>query len=313
MAMRLIETAGESPLVGPSLAKARDDLRRFASSVYPVLFLGPTGSGKSRAAKALHRMSRREGSPFVVVDCAAISPELLESELFGHERGAFTGAFTSHQGLFGAAEDGTIFLDEIGDMPLALQAKLLRVLDDGRTRPVGGVRENEVRARMLAATHVDLPSAVQGGRFRQDLFYRLTSLVIRLPALAEREGDIPMIVRDLCRRIEPALVLAEGALEWLAAQDWPGDVRELRRFLERAAVLAEGQPIGAPQLALCQAGLGLTTKPAVIQPMDAAVREYREAYARKVLALCHGNTSAAARSLGMGRSTLRELVKEKAS
>ncbi|GAB6083900.1 hypothetical protein JCM30471_28140 [Desulfuromonas carbonis] len=243
---------GAAGLVGtsPGLQEVLRKIQLYAFSEAPVVVTGETGTGKELVARALHRQSPRSGREFVAVNCTAIAEELLESELFGHEKGAFTGALRSHRGRFERADRGTLFLDEIGDMPLRTQAKLLRVLEDGRIERVGSETPLLVDVRVVAATNVALEQAVGQGRFRADLYHRLSVLRIHLPPLRERREDIPLLVghflAEFNARYQRALRrLTPEAVGLLQAYLWPGNVRELRNVLERVYVEAAGEVIGA--------------------------------------------------------------------
>jgi len=228
---------GESP----AIQTTRKLIEQVADTDVTVLVLGESGTGKEVVARNLHYRSSRRNKPFVPVNCGAIPGELLESELFGHEKGAFTGALTSRQGRFEMAEGGTLFLDEIGDMPLAMQVKLLRVLQERSFERVGSNRSIQCNVRVIAATHRDLEKKIEEGRFREDLYYRLNVFPIEVPALRQRQEDIPSLVADLISRIENekrgSVRLTAAALEVLKHYDWPGNVRELANLVERLAVL----------------------------------------------------------------------------
>ena len=250
------EVEGGLPIVGrhPKLRTALRLLRRVAPTETTVLLLGESGTGKELFARALHALSPRAARPFVAVNCAAIPETLVETELFGHERGAFTGADRRRAGRFELARSGTIFLDEIGELPLAVQAKILRVLDDQGFERVGGGETLRADVRVVAATNRDLAAAVGEGRFRSDLLFRLEIFPIALPALAERREDVPALVRHLVARIAArhgasAPTFANEAVEWLAAAPWPGNVRQLANVLERAVILHPGERLGAAELA----------------------------------------------------------------
>jgi DNA-binding NtrC family response regulator len=217
-----------------------------ASTDLPVLIGGESGAGKESVARDLHRLSRRQAGPYVAVNCAALAESLLEAELFGAVRGAYTGAERDRPGLFRRAAGGTLFLDEVGDMPGPMQAKLLRALEQGRVRPVGGAEEIPVDVRIVAATHHDLASHVARGRFRHDLYYRLAVLRIDVPPLRERLADLPALVADLAPRLlgqtgSRSLRLSAEAWAWLRAQPWPGNVRELHAVLARALLRSGGR------------------------------------------------------------------------
>jgi two-component system, NtrC family, response regulator PilR len=232
---------------GPAMQKVRDMVRRVAAAPTSVLLTGESGTGKEMVARALHHQSDRRDRPMVVVNCGALPENLMESELFGHERGAFTGANARKEGLVRAAEGGTLFLDEIGELPPSLQVKLLRVLQDRRVRPVGAESEIAVDVRVVAATNRDLERDVTDGRFRQDLFYRLNVIRIHLPPLRERPEDIPLLATHFlekhCAVQGKRLELSNDALRWLVSQAYPGNVRELENLVERAVTLAQGPTV----------------------------------------------------------------------
>ena len=247
----------ESPLLGESgpMQQLRATIRKLARSQAPVFIAGESGSGKELVAREIHRLGPRADRPFVPVNCGAIPAELMESEFFGHRKGAFTGATQDHAGLFQAAEGGTLFLDEVADLPLAMQVKLLRAIQERAIKPVGGSREMPVDVRILSATHHDLERAVREGRFRQDLYYRLNVIELRVPPLRERDGDIPRLAAEMLQRISEqwgleARRLAPDAMELLERHHFPGNVRELENILERAATLAEGPTIHASNVDL---------------------------------------------------------------
>jgi len=257
---------GLPELVGaaPAFAGVVTALRRVAPTDAAVLLLGPSGSGKELFARALHQLSRRGGGPFVPFNCAAVPESLVESELFGHERGAFTGANARHVGRFEQAHRGTLFLDEIGEVPLSTQAKLLRALEEHRITRLGGEGEIVVDVRVVAASNRDLADAVTGGSFRRDLFHRLNVFPIRLPSLVERREDIPALTLHLLTRAGgrhgvPVPTLRPAAMAALVLAPWPGNVRELANLLERVVILAEGRPVGVAELGLdaaaCREGL----------------------------------------------------------
>ncbi len=245
----------ERALIGqhPTIVKLRALIERIAGTDATVLITGESGSGKEVVAQAIHAISVRRARAFVPVNCAAIPAELLESEMFGHERGAFTGASGARRGLFSAADGGTIFLDEIGEMPLPLQAKLLRVLEDGIVRPLGADRPLKIDARVIAASNVDLAQAVKRGTLREDLFYRLQVLPIFIPPLRERRTDIPLLVEYFLDRFRAGpprrqISVSREAMVHLWSYDWPGNVRELANMVERLAILCEDALIDTPHL-----------------------------------------------------------------
>jgi transcriptional regulator with PAS, ATPase and Fis domain len=238
--------AVERALVGehPAIVKLRALIERVAPTEVTVLITGESGTGKEVVAQAIHTLSPRSAQPFVPVNCAAIPHDLLESEMFGHERGAFTGAAGSRHGLLTTADRGTIFLDEIGEMPGALQAKLLRVLEDGVVRPVGADRGTRVNVRVIAASNVDLGAAVAKGTFREDLFYRLQVVPIVIAPVRERRSDIPLLTEHFLERVRDRtptreLAISQEAMVALWSYDWPGNVRELENMIERLAIMCE--------------------------------------------------------------------------
>lgn len=274
-----------------------------AQSPAPVVLLGETGTGKEVLARALHLSSPRAAKPFVPVNCGAIPGELLETELFGHVRGAFSGAVADKTGLFEAASGGTILLDEVADLPLSLQVKLLRVLQDGEIRRVGAVRSTAMDVRVIAATHKNLEALVEAGAFRADLYYRLKVFSLRLPPLRERQDDIlPLAHHFLALEREPARVLAGAAADLLRGYRWPGNIRELSNAMRYASALAEGdvvEPCHLPEEILV--GRPAATPAPGSLPTLAAVEE---AHVRTVLRACRGVQSDAAQILGIGRNTL---------
>ncbi|MFC5300919.1 sigma-54-dependent transcriptional regulator [Azospira restricta] len=289
----------------PQIQTLRSLVRRIAPMPTTVLLQGESGTGKEVTARALHQMSKRAQRPFVPVNCAAISPELIESELFGHVKGAFTGASEARNGLFYYAHGGTLFLDEIGELPLAMQTKLLRALEERRIRPVGSAREVPVDVRIIAATNRDLQEEVAAGRFRQDLFFRLAVVDITIPPLRERTEDIPDLARHFMALfsaqlgVEP-LPLGADIVARLAAYPWPGNVRELRNFVERSLILGAfpALSIAAAHGAPAIAGEELT------------LEEVERQHIQRVLAAVGGNKSEAARRLGVSRKTLERKCAE---
>ncbi len=250
------EPAGDEELVGrtPAMLQVFKTVGRVAATDEAVLLVGESGTGKELVANAIHRNSRRAGRPFVKVNSAALSPMLLESELFGHEKGAFTGAIARRQGRFEQADGGTLFLDEIAELEVDLQAKLLRVLQTGQFERVGGEGSQHADVRVVAATNRDLSARIAAGKFREDLFYRLNVVSVELPALRQRRDDIPLLADHIVRRLArkygwPRLALTPEAVGWLTEQAWPGNVRELQNVLARAAILARGGVIGPADLA----------------------------------------------------------------
>lgn len=284
-----------------------DDANRVARMDSAVLITGPSGSGKELLARAVHRVSRRAKKPFVAINCAAVPAELLESELFGHRRGAFTGAQLDHEGLFRAANGGTVFLDEIGDMPVALQVKLLRVLQEREVRPVGETKTIPVDVRVLSATHCDLESRVVSGEFREDLFYRLNVVRLKLPELDQRREDIPLLVSHqlsvLASMGAPRRVCSREAMEVFSGANWPGNVRQLFNVVEQAVALSPARVIGAALVRNCLGG-----KSSSLSSYDQARTEFTRGYLRQLLKLAGGNISRAARLAGRNRTDLYKLL-----
>ena len=290
-------------------------IRKVAPAKSAVLITGETGTGKELVARAIHRLSPRNDELFVPLNCSAIPGELLESELFGHVKGAFSGAISDRVGKFQAADGGTLFLDEIGDMDLQLQAKLLRVLEDGVIEPVGSNRRARVDVRIVSSTNRDLEAGVTAGRFREDLFYRLNVFRFELPPLRERREDVPALAASFLSQFGSELAkgdlrLSESAATLLRQYEWPGNVRELRNLMERAAVLAESDTIGA------EAVETLLPAPAGDRPEDepldlaAAVAEVERKTILRALAASDGNKQAAAEQLGIGERTLWTKLKK---
>ncbi len=254
--MRVVRQASSRPaaqgLVGrsPAFVGMLEKILRVANSNASVLLLGETGTGKELVARAIHEASAREEGPFVAVDCAGMTETLFESELFGYEKGAFTGATHRKQGLVEAAAGGTLFLDEIGELPLALQVKLLRLLETGTYRRVGGLDWLPADFRLVAATHRDLRAMVQAETFRRDLYFRINTFPIHTPALHERAGDIPVLAASLLERVDrkPGRKLTPAAQDWLTERRFSGNIRELRNLIERASLLADGEVIDLPHL-----------------------------------------------------------------
>ncbi len=298
---------GQSPV----MQQLYRSIERIAATDGPVLIQGESGTGKELVAGALHAESPRADRPFVAVNCAGVPADLLESEFFGHVRGAFTGAETARSGLLQAADTGTLFLDEIGDMPLALQAKLLRVLEDGSLRPVGADTERQVSVRLVAATNRDLEQCVADGTFREDLFYRIDTFTISVPPLRHRGEDIPrlavgFLATAAARQNRQPPTLSPEASMALAAHDWPGNVRELANAMERALTFASGDGIEVADLprrisqgAGAEALSGPHDEPALATLADVEAR-----HIRRVLDAVGGNRRQAAEILGIGRRTL---------
>ncbi|MBV9775462.1 MAG: sigma 54-interacting transcriptional regulator, partial [Acetobacteraceae bacterium] len=314
---------------------------RVAPRDIPVLIVGENGTGKELVARALLHHSGRADRPFLVINCAALPESLLESELFGHERGAFTGALTRFAGRFEQASGGTLFLDEIGDMPAEAQTRLLRVLQEGEFTTVGGRQPIRANVRIVAATHRDLRAAIRHGLFREDLFYRLNVVPIRLPPLRERAEDIPLLARHFLDRARldglPAKLLDQGAVERLRRHSWPGNVREVENLMRRLAALYPGDMIGTEAIdaELAEAAPAPAAGPAGPEPLASAVERHVRAFLaayeggpgpsdvydrviaeverpliRLTLAATRGNQIKAAAMLGLNRNTLRKKIRD---
>ncbi len=307
----------EHALIGqhPTIVKLRKLIERVAGTDATVLITGESGTGKEVVARAIHTLSPRRGQTFVPVNCAAIPHDLLESEMFGHERGAFTGASGHRQGLFAMANSGTLFLDEIGEMPSSLQAKLLRVLEDGIVRPVGSDRGFKVDARLIAASNGDLGAAVKKGSFREDLFYRLQVIPMFLAPLRERRSDIPILIEHFLQKARERMpgrniTISREAMVHLWSYDWPGNVRELEHMLERLLILCGDDVIDTPilpanlispnRMVEAQLPEKLT---ATGLDLNAMVHELEGKLINEALKQTAGNKQAAAKLLGLKRTT----------
>lgn len=318
----VLPAAGETlaGMVGRSAAivETYKTIARVAPGTSTALILGESGTGKELVARAIHQHSPRHRGPFVAVDCAALPDTLLESELFGHVRGSFTGAVSDAPGLFAEANGGTLFLDEIGDISPTLQAKLLRVLEDHRVRPVGGTQWRSVNVRVIAATNRDLATAVAAGRFREDLYYRLNVVAIQLPALRDRREDIPLLVDHLIQRTahhagKRITGVSEAALAVLSSYSWPGNIREMAHVLERAVALAQHSVLGLDDL---PAELQSPQRSADKDPLEQddllrdhpTLAELRRRYIQHVLQENGGNVSRAAAILGIDRRSLYRML-----
>jgi len=333
------------PLIGrsPAMQEIYRTIARLTTADLTVMINGESGTGKELVARALHDYGKRRVGPFVAINMAAIPRELIESELFGHERGAFTGATTRTQGRFEQANSGTLFLDEIGDMPPEAQTRLLRVLQEGEFTSVGGRQPIKANVRIVAATHRDLRSAIRQGQFREDLYYRLNVVPIRLPPLRERVEDIPPLARHFLERAHadglPVKTLDQGAVDQLKRYTWPGNVRELENLMRRLAALCPQDTIGAEQIAaeLVETTLSAPEAPAATGPeplvraVERHIREFLAAHdggatpsdiydrviaeverplIRLTLAATRGNQIKAAAMLGLNRNTLRKKIRD---
>lgn len=298
--------------VSPKMQRVYRLVEKVSQHTYPVLILGESGTGKELVARSVHFSGPRRARPFVPVDCSALVPSLIESELFGHVRGAFTGAMHSKQGLMEAADGGTLFLDEIGEMPIDLQAKLLRAIQEKEVKPVGSTERVSISTRVIAATNRNLESAIREGKFRQDLYFRLNVVQIKLPALRERKTDIPLLVNYFLEKFAEGdrgiRTISEDAMTRLLAYEWPGNVRELENVIERAVALGSGPILHVGDLPTnlhYGSGERIVTndEPVSLKELErrAVVRALREAGGDKV---------AAARLLGIGKTTLYRKLKE---
>jgi len=302
---------------GPAMQRIFDTVKKVAATDLTVLITGESGTGKELVANALHQNSPRKGGSFIKVNCAALARELVESELFGHEKGSFTGAIAAREGKFEAADGGTIFLDEIGDMPLETQAKVLRVLQEREFERVGGNRTLKIDVRVIAATNKNLLRLVQEGKFREDLFYRLNVVPLELPTLRERREDIPLLATHFLGAVasryrREVTTLSPEAYGLLLAAPWPGNVRELKNVIEAAAVLSADPEIQAADLRLNQqepkgeASLASTFKEA----KQRIVETFEHDFLSRALRRHHGNVTRAAEEMGLHRQQLQQKIRE---
>ncbi|MFH0727026.1 MAG: sigma-54 dependent transcriptional regulator [Pseudomonadota bacterium] len=311
----------QQTIIGDSavMRRLREEIEAVAATDYSVLIQGESGSGKEMAARTIHGLSRRAERPLVSVNCTAIPEQILESELFGHLKGAFTGADKTRQGLFMEADGSTLLLDEIGDLPLHLQPKLLRALQEREIRPIGGSQNIPVDVRIIASTNQRMESRINSGSFREDLYYRLNVLAIRLPALRERPQDVPLLamhfLHQTCRELDTGeKELTRNAMNYLSTRPWPGNVRELLNFIRRLAVFCRGSLITQAQVRLMEASAQGST------PGHPALETYREAkerfmedftrsYIHRLLEETTGNISQAARISGLERVSIQKIVR----
>jgi DNA-binding NtrC family response regulator len=307
---RSVEAGEPSGLIGtgPAMTRVLEIVDRVASLPSHVLITGESGTGKDLVARAVHKRGSRAKAPFVPINCAAIPEALLESELFGHVRGAFTGAHDHKEGLLRTAGDGTIFLDELGDMPLAIQAKLLRAIETREIQPVGSTRRVEIGARVVAATHRDLRADVEAGRFRGDLYYRLAVVEIHVPPLRERREDIPALAHHFVEKYARELArdvrgIEREALALLAGHAWKGNVRELSNAIERAVIFCAGERI-APADLPDAVRAARPIDPEYSPDLRTATAEFERAHILRVIESCGGNKRKAARQLGLGVTSL---------
>jgi len=315
---RRLDKTGDVSVLGSIITSAEEMLKvgrtieRVASTNVSVMLLGASGTGKELLARAVHERSDRSEGPFVAINCAAIPENLLEAELFGYERGAFTGAVKSNVGKIELAQGGTLFLDEVGDIPLPLQVKLLRFLQERVIERIGGRQPIAVDTRIVCATHQDLQAMIGDGRFREDLYYRLAEVVVKIPTLAERPGDAVLLARHFANRfareMNPKVQgLAPDALAAIDGYSWPGNVRELENRIKRAVIMADGKMVGAADLDLPGVPNGGGELPINLR----AVREVADRKAiRQALSRTDNNISGAAKLLGISRPTLYDLLKQ---
>jgi DNA-binding NtrC family response regulator len=302
---------GESPAFVAALRL----IERVAPSDSSVLVCGETGSGKEVAAKMLHARSARPEKPFVIVECAALQEDLLQSELFGHERGAFTGADRSKPGLFEVADGGTVFLDEIGEVSRATQVKLLRVLDTATFRHVGGTAEIRVDVRVLAATNRNLATMVRQGLFREDLFYRLSTIAVELPPLRDRDGDVELLAEYFAARLNKRYGfrkrIGDDTMALLRGHDWPGNVRELLHVIEAATIVCEGETILAEHLPATMRSTAATRPPSAADAGSLpSLRELESVHIERVLRACEGHRGKAAKILGISERNLYRKLRD---
>jgi DNA-binding NtrC family response regulator len=326
---QLQETLGLESIIGrsPAMVHIFELIKKAARSEANILVLGESGTGKELVARAIHANSERASQPFVPVDCASLPEHLLESELFGHEKGAFTGAVKTKSGLIEMADRGTLFLDEIGELPLALQSKFLRALQERKIRRVGGTGLLDVDMRVVSATNRDLREEVAKGRFREELYYRINVIAIELPPLRERAGDVPLLAHAFLKKYARGqpLTLDEAALAALEAYAWPGNVRELQNVIERACVLTDGTAVRprdlpdyvfrrqrAPDARPAPAADCLGPQSRTDLPLKQAKEQWMEtlegSYLRELLERHRGNISAAAKAAGIDRKTFHRLI-----
>jgi DNA-binding NtrC family response regulator len=310
--IRPVHTFGRLSALSAAMQEVFDMLARFARTHVTLTLLGETGTGKDVLAHALHAESSRAAGPFVVFDCGAVAPNLAESELLGHERGAFTGAVATYAGAFERANGGTLFLDEIGELPLDLQPRLLRVLESRRVRRVGGTQDRQLDVRIICATHRDLRADVAAARFRQDLYFRLAAAVVAVPPLRDRLEDLSLLVPGLLEDLGHGnLRLGEGTLEALRAHPWPGNVRELKNALACAAAFVDGGDILEPEHLRLMSPDGGEASGIDRLPLGGQTLEQIERVAiKQTMAQTDGNKVHAAHALGIAVSTLYEKLKK---
>jgi len=320
---KLAPNAFPSGLVGTSAAmgRLRETIKRVALSDRPVLVMGPTGSGKELVVRALHALGPHSTDPLLDLNCGAIPEALMESQLFGHEKGAFTGADRRQDGYLTAVREGTLFLDELAELPLQLQAKLLRVLETRRFRRVGSTTEETFAGRVVAATHTHLEERIRQGRFREDLFHRLNVLTIQVPSLDERKEDIPGLVAHFCRQQHQPLRFSEQALELLTRHGWSGNVRQLRNVIDRLSVFCDEDPISAEALipylepsqgrTPVEGGLQEMARALLRMPLPNKLEAMESALLQEAMTLAGGNKTRAARLLGVHRKAVERRLEKR--
>jgi DNA-binding NtrC family response regulator len=319
LVVRELQAQSEADFImgqNPKMREVAELIARVAPTPTTVLVRGESGTGKELAARAIHKYSPLRDKPLLTVNCTALTPTLMESELFGHRRGSFTGAVADKAGLFEKADGGTIFLDEIGDMPLEMQGKLLRVLQAGEIKPVGDVVTRRVRVRVIAATNRDLEQAMQKGEFREDLFYRFNTFTITLPPLRERADDLPVLAYHFLRKAEAQVNkkvarISNDALDLLKRYAWPGNLRELENTVERAVVLAGGGAVEPAHLPLHIQGpptLGMTVGEGLLAGKNRLVHEFERQAVARLLAETRGNISIAAKLARITRRNFHRLL-----
>jgi DNA-binding NtrC family response regulator len=298
--------------VSPKMQRVYKLIEKVAQHTYPVMILGESGTGKELVARSIHFSGPRRNKSFSPVDCSALVPTLIESELFGYVKGAFTGAQHSKQGLFEAAGEGTLFLDEIGDMPVDLQAKLLRALQEHEVKPVGSIARVGIHARVIVATNRDLDAAIRTGSFRQDLYFRLNVVQIKMPPLRDRRTDIPLLINafleKFCDPARPIHTISEDAMRRIMAYDWPGNIRELENVIERAVALGSGPVLHVGDLPSCLQYAPMETLPENDELLPLEALERRAIL--RALRETAGDRLAAARLLGIGKTTLYRKLKQ---
>lgn len=292
----------------PAMLELLSQAQRVAQNKASVLIGGESGTGKELMARAIHEASPRKDGPFVAVNCSAIPESLFESELFGHRKGAFTGAARDHDGLFRSADGGTLFLDEIGDMPKSIQVKLLRALQEMKVRPVGGTKDEEVDVRIISATHVDLEAAITEGNFREDLYYRLNVVTFHLPSLSERMEDISLLSMHFLRQLAPSYGdevkgFSPGAMEALVNFEWPGNVRQLRNVVEHCMALST-----TPLIPVSLVQRALKDEPTNFMPLQEARDQFERNYLIRLLQMTNGNVTQAAKMARRNRTEFYRLL-----